>query len=1245
MSATIGTCFRVGRLSAALVFVSHCAASADTAPTARFMLNTGLPVLTREIAYDSDNNLLITGDAGSGTVLWDVGTARQIYFIPRRKDRSELFLVSVPGVKGTFISNHADPTVLQFGRLSSDAPDWTFANPDSKSWTSVETVPPSMALASDGFRTYLLDFKGRTTTLVRGLEQCYSRRSLFVQPGTHPRLAGCTFGNEIRIVDLSGKASPRLLHATTHAFETQISADGRYLVSLTAIDDPPTMKKLEIWDLSKDAAEAQTIVHGPDNDISSFALEIGRALNLYTTSGFTGHIQHWECSTAPAAFSCRSVLNVKAGEVSYPSVYGIALAPGGLLYVGRERDILALRSDTLQQIGKFELTTHVRIREAGFLGENGFFATGLDVGALGFTTTLVSTNSDRILADSISNSLAERGTEPRLPIYEISSDDAKRAVRADNRYVNNSVIDLKSSRELANFNGTYSAFDRSGRFVAYVEDPIATHGSPKLCSIDLQAEDRKPLCHPTARDFRTQHIAVSEEQIAAAQFNGTKLPNGEYDNSVRIWNRRTGKLEGVLPRSKVWVSSLEFSRDSKNLLVTGFDVAEWRTFPQLVTEEPVFSYADTEGTVAKYAGDDSQLFVGYSTGAIRIFDRGQAQPVRELEGHVSDVETLAVGDRTGGIYRDVLLSGGHDGVLRGWNIKACRAEAAASPCTPLFSVIQRDHRQWVVTAKDGRFDTSTFDREKSLSWVVSDDALRPLPIEIFTRDFFEPRLLTKLLDGKKFESVPNIASLNRVQPARPEIRVTSNSRHPEIVTVTVKVATARREFEVHGKKVTKGTGVYDVRLFRDGQLVAVSPRRKLKADPAVETKLADKLENWRERNRVLSYRDNEIDSTEISFPGIRLPSSSETNRVTFTAYAFNDDRIKSETAELSIDLPKGLRPRAPRAYVITIGVSSFEDASWNLQYAANDAWEAGQELARSLTALRAPNGNTPKYDDVVRISLIGGTTTTRDGEISGKFSQARKEQIRAVFLKLAGEKVDTSSLRGVDSADRLRRVNPEDLLIILVSTHGMVDKDGVFYFLPQNIGAKFSPFEESDLRARQHMLTRAVSSEELADWMEHIDATDQIIVIDACHSAASVQSPDFKPGPLGSRGLGQLAFDKGMRVLSATQVDQAAVEKDSTHMGLLTYALIEDGLRKGKAITDGSHVITAAKLLEYAKSRVPEIYLELDAGTLSGTKGAEIYSEGNDMRSLLQQPDLFNFARASDIAIKEITNDVAEKAK
>jgi hypothetical protein len=46
-----------------------------------------------------------------------------------------------------------------------------------------------------------------------------------------------------------------------------------------------------------------------------------------------------------------------------------------------------------------------------------------------------------------------------------------------------------------------------------------------------------------------------------------------------------------------------------------------------------------------------------------------------------------------------------------------------------------------------------------------------------------------------------------------------------------------------------------------------------------------------------------------------------------------------------------------------------------------------------------------------------------------------------------------------------------------------------------------------------------------------------VLILDSCHSGA-VPGREFRPGPLGDPGFGQLSYDKGMRVLCAAQPAQ-----------------------------------------------------------------------------------------------------------
>lgn len=189
-------------------------------------------------------------------------------------------------------------------------------------------------------------------------------------------------------------------------------------------------------------------------------------------------------------------------------------------------------------------------------------------------------------------------------------------------------------------------------------------------------------------------------------------------------------------------------------------------------------------------------------------------------------------------------------------------------------------------------------------------------------------------------------------------------------------------------------------------------------------------------------------------------------------------------------------------------------------------------------------------------------------------------------------------------------------MIVTYSGHGVSDDKGEFYLFPADIG-------KGDRRElTPELYAKAISSEVLSKWLRDVDAGEFLLVVDACQSAASVEGGGgFRPGPMGSRGLGQLAYDKGMRLLAASQAEQSAIESQLLKHGLLTYALLREGLEEGaadKAPVD--HIITGEEWLTFGSERVPVLYQEIKNNP--SVRGVEPHDLAN-----IQHPVLFDFAR------------------
>jgi hypothetical protein len=562
---------------------------------------------------------------------------------------------------------------------------------------------------------------------------------------------------------------------------------------------------------------------------------------------------------------------------------------------------------------------------------------------------------------------------------------------------------------------------------------------------------------------------------------------------------------------------------------------------------------------------------------------------------------------------EFIVTAAFDGTTRIWN-----SETAAE----LSRLISFTDGTWAVVNPDGRFDSQSLEHLTGMHWSVPDMPLRPLAPEIFMRDYYEPRLLPRLLAGEKFKPVRPLASLNRVQPLV-EVHVGWADEEAGLARVVVKVSRNSDLTMTNGKTSTKP---YDVRVFRNGQLVGWAPKTgvewQLEPPPTgVNAEQLD-LQRWQEKTEVKDLDAN--GSKELPFL-VQIPRRANLKEVTFTAYAFNEDRVKSGTASAVLKIDKPLKVRLGKAYVVSVGVNRTESSpAWDLQYAVNDARQMSEVVGNKLEV-------TKQFAKVVRIRLVSDV-----GKEEAQEGAATKVHVQAVLDVLAGRRaVDEKLKKEIPGIEGVEKAQPEDLVLLAFSSHGYTDDRGVFHMVLADIGA----------HTRQDKVTpelqgKSLSSDELSGWLREVDAGEMVMVVDSCHSAATVEAEGFKPGPMGSRGLGQLAYDKGMRILAASKSEQSAVERDGIKHGLLSYALVEEGLKQGLADfqpKDGK--ILMSEWLAWGEQEVPKLFREGDSKGIIQRKGdgdsrKDGYYGSKKTPIEYQQPVLFNFSKnQNDIAL------------
>ena len=446
-----------------------------------------------------------------------------------------------------------------------------------------------------------------------------------------------------------------------------------------------------------------------------------------------------------------------------------------------------------------------------------------------------------------------------------------------------------------------------------------------------------------------------------------------------------------------------------------------------------------------------------------------------------------------------------------------------------LSATNKGANDWLVVTPDGLFDGSP-NAFRQILWQFGGNTFDVTPAETFFNEFYYPGLLAEIMAGKKLHAPKNISQLDRRQPALK--LMTKDAQGRESISerhLTVKIEVAEQPAD---KDHNAGSGARDVRLFRNGALVKVWRGDVLKGQASVTL----------EANLSIVAGENRL-----------------------SAYAFNRDNIKSTDATLNLTGASSLT-RKGTAYVLTIGINAYANNQFNLKYGVADAEAFGAEVQRQQQQIA-------NYSHIEVVSL--------------KDDQAKKTTILSALRRLAGveEGADDPALRN------LKATQPEDAVFIYFAGHGTAYGQR-FYLIPHDLGYT-GERNELDAAGLQTVLEHSISDQELEQAVERLDADKLLMVIDACNSGQALEAEERRRGPMNSKGLAQLAYEKGMYILTAAQSYQAALEVSQLGHGLLTYALVEEGLKQGAADSDPKdRQIVVREWFDYATTRVPNMQLE-----------------------------------------------------
>jgi len=680
--------------------------------------------------------------------------------------------------------------------------------------------------------------------------------------------------------------------------------------------------------------------------------------------------------------------------------------------------------------------------------------------------------------------------------------------------------DVATNKPIADLAGhtanvTALGFSPDGRF-------IASGSSDRTVKLwDVQS--RRSL-----RTFEGHATVISAIAFAP---DGKLVASGSYDNSIKLWSVDSDKQIYSLKGHISEVTGVAFSPDGKMLASSSRDktIRLWDT----QTGQPIRTLEGHASDVfaVVFSPDGKMLASGSYDKTLRLWDPQSGKPIRTLEGHSSPVVALAFSPD--GRF---IVSSGEDATAKIWS---------PDNVQPLCTLVSfNDGGDWLVIGPDGLFDGSP-DGWKSILWRFAANTFDVAPVEAFFNEFYYPGLLADVLAGKRPRASQNIARVDRRQP-QVKLALADNLMRADrpIASRKVKIRIQVTEAQPDANH-SAGSGVRDVRLFRNGSLIK-----------AWRGDIPDALPNGAlEETISIVAGENHL-----------------------TAYAFNRDNIKSADSTLLLIGGESLK-RKGTAYVLIAGVDEYANPRFNLRYAVADAQEFGDTVVRMQTKL----GN---FSQVEMIPLLN--------------QDATRANILAALGRLAGKDSETRvTLPAV--LNRIKPAEPEDAVIVYFAGHGTAQK-ARFYLIPHDLGYD-GPLDGLDAQGLNSLLAHSISDRELEQAFEHIDASDLLMVIDACNSGQALESDEKRRGPMNSKGLAQLAYEKGLYILTAAQAYQAALEAAELGHGFLTYALVEEGLKNGAADSepkDGKILIR--EWVDYAVARVPE----MQAAALQGSRGLKV---------------------------------------
>ena len=472
---------------------------------------------------------------------------------------------------------------------------------------------------------------------------------------------------------------------------------------------------------------------------------------------------------------------------------------------------------------------------------------------------------------------------------------------------------------------------------------------------------------------------------------------------------------------------------------------------------------------------------GSANGFLMVYDKN-GKEVASLIGHTGEVWSIAVdGDR--------LVSGSDDQTIRVWNLKGLGVDKTIYP---MLSIFTGKDNEWVIWSKSGYFNSSV-GGDKYVGYHINqglEKEARYVGSDKYFDTLFRPDIISTLWKtGSEKKAIAYAGRTKKVkvvdiaQSLPPVVSLLSKS------DIKTSAASVEVEFSVQSDENIK-----EIIVLHNGERINTRGLKKKKNNNAKRVKI-------------------DLDAGE------NIISIKARNK-----FAMSDEVLVYATKTSS---DKNIYK--PTLYMLSIGVSKYENPEYNLGVADKDA-------SAMSKMFKAQKGKI--YKDVI---------------------------VKTLLNKNASSDNILDELDWID-----REATSKDVVIIFVAGHGVNDDKGTYYFLSHD--------------ANMERLRRtAVKWTEIQDTISNLPSK-VILLADTCHSGNITGTRR----DITSAVKSIINSGSGSVIMTATTGSGYSYEKTEWGHGAFTKSFI-DGLGKMKADYDKDGTVTIKEIDLYVTNGVKQL--------------------------------------------------------